>query len=226
MSIFQKRLQNVMAEKGVRAAQIARDLKISTATLSKYLSNPKKEPSLEIMIKLSSYFDVSPEWLYGATDVRKPFKEPKLVEIYEKLSDIGKKEVYDFACYLHEKEQTKEEQCATNECLVLGRTAAGAGCLYEENREYVTVENVPKGADFALRIIGDSMEPKIKDGSIVFVRKQETVENGEIAVVDIGGETVCKKVHYEDGQLELRSLNEKYTPIHPSQARIIGKVIL
>lgn len=72
------------------------------------------------------------------------------------------------------------------------------------------------------------MEPLIKNGSTVWVKKQPVVENGEIAIVEIDGAVTCKKVYKRNGHLELHSINPKYKPmvISKGDVRIIGKVIL
>jgi repressor LexA len=231
VTIFQDRLKELMAEKGIKAADLARAAEISTGTISKYLSDPKKEPSGPYMLKLSKALNVSSEWLYGITDVRKPFYEPPIVDTYERLSEIGKKEVYDFAEYILHKETREKvsyEAETDKEFPLLGLTAAGPGVINgDPSYETITVHSVPKGADYALTVKGDSMEPLIKDGSIIFVRNQPEVENGEIAIVDIDGEITCKKVHLENGTVELRPVNPKYKPMRPdpTKVRIIGKVV-
>ncbi|WP_229408326.1 S24 family peptidase [Limosilactobacillus reuteri] len=56
----------------------------------------------------------------------------------------------------------------------------------------------PKGNLFALRCKGKSMEPTIHDGSIVTIREQPTVEDGEIAaaLVDGDNEATLKRVKH------------------------------
>ena len=231
MANFQERLRCLIEEKNVKSADIARATGISTGAISKYLSDEKKKPIASYVMKIAKFFDVTSEYLYGATDMRNPFYEPSIVDIYEKLSTVGKQEVYDFASYLMQKEMRKtdlhKEGDLAYEFPLLGLTAAGSGILNgDPSFETITIHDVPKEADFALMVKGDSMEPLIKDRSIVFVKQQPVVENGEIAIVDINGEVTCKKVYFSDGVLELRSLNQKYEPMHPTQARIVGKVIL
>jgi len=230
MSSFQERLKNLMGEKSVKAADISRATGISTGAISKYLSDEKKKPIASYVMKIAKFFDVSSEYLYGATDTRNPFYEPSIVDIYERLSTLAKQEVYDFASYLMQKEiksDLRKEEKPFCEMQLLGLTAAGPGVLNgDPTFETITIHDVPRGADFALTVKGDSMEPLIKDHSIVFVKQQPMVENGEIAIIDINGEITCKKVYFSNGVLELRSLNQKYEPMHPTQARIVGKVIL
>lgn len=87
---------------------------------------------------------------------------------------------------------------------------------------------------FALRIRGNSMEPLIRYGEIVIVRKQEEYNDGDIviALVD-GNEGVCKLLEYRDnGGLCLRSLNPEYPPmvftreqIETLPVRIMGRCV-
>ena len=60
---------------------------------------------------------------------------------------------------------------------------------------------------------GDSMYPKIEDGDLIQVRKQDSVDSGKIAVVLIDGEdTVVKKVVYDSNTIQLISINPEYAP--------------
>lgn len=92
-------------------------------------------------------------------------------------------------------------------------------------------ERIPDNADLAIPSLGDSMEPTIKNGGLVFIHEQPTIENGEIAVVEIDGEgTTCKKVYfdYSNKEIILKSINPKYPDRHinSDRIRIIGKVVL
>ena len=89
------------------------------------------------------------------------------------------------------------------------------------------------GEYFALRIKGDSMEPRMFEGDTVIVRHQPSVESGEIAIVAINGdEATCKKVTFTSDGMILNSLNPKYEPrfftnerIQKLPVRILGKVV-
>ena len=104
MSVFHVRLKEIMDAKGVKAADIARGTKISTSAISKYLSNGDKTPIAKNVMLIAKYLDISSEWLYGATDTKKPFYDPSIIDTYEKLSTKGKQEVYNFALFLLQKE--------------------------------------------------------------------------------------------------------------------------
>lgn len=116
---------------------------------------------------------------------------------------------------------------------VLGYITCGEPILADENvTEYREVFNndLPKGNLFFLQAKGDSMEPKIPDGSYVMLRKQPDVESGEIAAVIVNGdnEATLKRVRKLDDTILLEALNEKYAPYiinEKNPALIIGKAV-
>lgn len=64
-----------------------------------------------------------------------------------------------------------------------------------------------------ITVQGDSMSPLIDDGSEILVRKQESVDSGQIGVVLVDGEdAVVKKITYGDDWIELISVNPYYPP--------------
>lgn len=86
-------------------------------------------------------------------------------------------------------------------------------------------------ADFALRMEGDSMaEARIKDGDIVFISKQDTVDDGEIAAVLIADTTTLKRIYHIGEKIQCMAENPKYKPIYFDTAdthtfKILGKAI-
>ena len=113
---------------------------------------------------------------------------------------------------------------------LLGAIAAGQPIEAIENKETIEIQKnllSKSGENFALRVQGDSMiDEGIYDGSIVVVKKQPTVENGEIAVALINGnEVTLKKVYKERGGFRLQPANPNVKPIFTKELIIQGKVI-
>ena len=119
---------------------------------------------------------------------------------------------------------------------VYGTVSAGNGCFAEGNiEEYIDIpESMAKHGDFfGLRVKGDSMEPDIKDGDIVIVKKQDEIPGDGKTVVAIvnGDEGFCKRLaRYAEG-IGLVSNNPNYMPkfysakeIKSLPVRIIGVV--
>lgn len=114
---------------------------------------------------------------------------------------------------------------------LIGTIACGAPVLAEEHiEEYI---NIPKHitADFALTCKGDSMiNARIFDGDVVYIRQQDTVENGEIAAVLIDGEATLKRVQLFEDHISLEPENPQYRPLvywneEMNNVRILGKAV-
>lgn len=114
---------------------------------------------------------------------------------------------------------------------LLGAIACGEPILAQENIEdYVKIPKDMPG-DFALTCKGDSMiNARIFDGDIVYIRQQDTVENGEIAAVLIDNEATLKRVRLFDDHIVLEPENPMYPPKsfwyeEMNSIRILGKAV-
>lgn len=120
---------------------------------------------------------------------------------------------------------------------IYGRVAAGVPLemiddIYDE--EEIHPDMLKGGQEyFGLVIHGDSMEPRMKEGDIVIVRKQEDAETGDTVIVTVNGDdATCKKLKkYRDG-IELIGTNPSFDPIFFSDVeirqkpvKILGKVV-
>jgi len=116
---------------------------------------------------------------------------------------------------------------------ILGTIMCGEPILAEENIEGYREEIAaffPSGELFFLKTKGDSMEPTVPEKSYVLLRKQEDVEDGEIAAVIVNGdnEATLKRVKRQNGIVMLIADNKDYSPIlitPENPARIIGKAV-
>ena len=119
---------------------------------------------------------------------------------------------------------------------VYGEIAAGIPIeAIEDIIDYEEIhdEMAATGDYIALRIKGDSMEPRIKEGDVVIIRRQENVENGEIAAVMVNGDNATlKQIKREDNGLWLISSNQAYPPVFYTRKecenlpiRILGRLV-
>jgi repressor LexA len=117
---------------------------------------------------------------------------------------------------------------------LVGDIAAGGPLLAEENVEdYLEVPELlaAGGADFLLRVKGDSMiQAGVLDGDYVVVRKQQDARNGDIVVALAGedesaDEATVKRFFREDGRVRLQPENDALEPIYARHVQILGKVI-
>lgn len=120
---------------------------------------------------------------------------------------------------------------------VLGNVAAGipiTAITDVEDWEEIPEKLASSGTYFALRIKGQSMEPRICNGDVVIVRQQSDVDTGDVAIVLVNGdEATVKEVKKLDTGIMLIGWNTAvYSPrfysakdIKSLPVKIIGKVV-
>ncbi|MBR1820077.1 MAG: helix-turn-helix domain-containing protein [Clostridia bacterium] len=113
---------------------------------------------------------------------------------------------------------------------LLGAIAAGTPIYAEETLD-TTECDASMHCDFALRVQGDSMiGARIQDGDIVFIRRQDDVDDGQIAAVIVEDEATLKRVYHIKNGLQLLSENPKYPPMvftleDYASIRILGRAV-
>jgi len=136
---------------------------------------------------------------------------------------------------LHSQPSEEPEEELVSKIVIYQRVAAGSGNIFDGNFSYEIVSRpaseIPVHADFGMIISGDSMEPEIIDGDIVWVEKRIQLDNGQIGIFVLNGEAFCKEFRLEPdkNRAYLMSLNSKYKPIQiekDDEFDIIGKVLL
>lgn len=205
--ILRVNLEHYLNVRNLKQADLARGLGVSEATISKWLSG-KSSPRMKKIDDICKILGVKREDLLYEHD----FAEEEPIS----ASNLYTATVKDFP--------------------LLGTIAAGQPIFAEETVPVLVSGAAGIDADFCLKIQGDSMTPKIKDGDIVFIRKQSLVEDGEIAAVLItelyGDTATLKRVYYdkEENKIQLIAENPKYPPLSYSgerlnDIRILGKAV-
>lgn len=164
--------------------------------------NNIKTPRVGVIQKLSDYFGVSKSNIIE--DVN------DIISKYDNVSPISKQKIP-----------------------LLGEIACGKPIYADEHIECYIEAGTNVQADFCLKAKGDSMiGARILDGDIVFIRKQDMVEDGEIAAVIIENEATLKRVYYdkENNLLKLVAENPNvatmvYSGEELNQIHILGKAI-
>ncbi|MBN2849924.1 MAG: LexA repressor, partial [Erysipelotrichaceae bacterium] len=100
-------------------------------------------------------------------------------------------------------------------------------------QEWVDRSEARGGEHFYLEVTGNSMiGARIFPGDLVYVKRQNQIENGQIGVVLVGDEATLKRVYFEGDRMILRAENETYAPmvfskeeIDEKPVRILGRVL-
>lgn len=203
------RIRELRLQKKILQKDMAKELGIPANTFNQY-EKGRREPDLSTLSRIASYLGVSVDYLLGNSDL--PNAAPTLDEL---ISRIGGSEPNDYPVVA-----------------VIGSVRAGyGGIAYEELLGYEMVTSKNTTDCFYLLVKGDSMEPRIHDGDLALVRKQEDVDSGDLAVVILNGyEGTLKKVIKAEGSVILQPFNPDYPPEIISgerlnELRIVGKVI-
>lgn len=199
------RIKNLREELNMTQQELADKLKGAKSTVAMYEKGNRK-PSLEVLVKLSEIFDCSIDYLLGKTDVRKP------------IENINNPKKY----YM---------------CPVYGRISAGQPNWAEEcieGRLPIDIElmNIVNPEEcFFLRVNGESMNKEIQNGAYALIRKTDSVDDGDIAVVLVNGYDATLKVFNRQGNfilLEPMSTDSSFkTQVYgkDTEIKIIGKYI-
>lgn len=196
-----------------RLKQLRKERNINQRELSEYLKvapstismyeNGQREPNFEVLEVLADFFNVDMNYLLGKTD-----KTTKLI--------IDKPQGLKIP--------------------VLGTVAAGIPISAVE--DILDYEEVPQswenqGEFFALKIKGDSMEPRMESDDVVIVKQQPDANSGDTVIVLVNGDdATCKRLQKTDNGIMLVSTNPKYPPmfysnedIQTKPVVILGKVV-
>lgn len=185
VKLYADRLRSLRLQKGLSQDQLASLLKISRSAVGMYETG-QREPDFETGEAIADIFNVDMDYLIGRSDI--PRKGDIIPPGFDPLPLMRK-------------------------VPLIGQIACGEPITAEENiADYVDVP-AQYHCDFCLKCIGDSMiEANINDGDIVYIRKQPTVENGDIAAVRIGDEATLKRVYLDGDCVVLAPANSKYPP--------------
>lgn len=203
-----ERIRALRKEKGLSLEQLAEMIGTSRQTVYRYETGAITNVPHEKIEALARALGTTPSRLMG-WDNEDRLSSLNYIE-GTKLSDITKRRLP-----------------------VLGNVACGEPIFATEETGYYVSVSSDISADFCLTARGDSMiNARIFDGDILFVKQQDSVDDGEIAVVLIEDEATVKRVYFnrEDGILTLMPENPTYKPMRYmgrelDRIRILGKVV-
>ena len=213
------RIRELRNERNLRQADLGKIIRVQPSTISNW-ENEKTEPDYESLVAMAELFDVTTDYLLGVDDSPEKKKAPsvsdeayKLAEDYDVLDVHGQQLLRVVAD--NELRRVNAGQpaapIARNKVIPLlgDRFAAGAG-LPDLNVPWEDYE-VPEEsrAEFAVHIVGDSLEPHLHDGDIGLALKR-VPDVGEVGAFLVDGDFLCKQV-VEDafGNLYLLAVNRK-----------------
>ena len=202
--IFAKNLNFYISKSGKQQNEVAKDLGFPPTTFNTWCMG-KVMPKMGKVQAIADYFDI----------VKSDLLESKEKKEGSKISNIF--------------------PITTHKLPMLGEIACGEPRFTNEDRESYVDAGTDVKADFCLKAKGNSMvNARIHDGDIVFIRRQDIVENGEIAavVVNNDSEATLKRFYYyrERATLILKPENPAYEDLifqneELNRVHVLGKAI-
>lgn len=184
MAEFKDRIEEALNMRDMKPAELSRLTEISEGAISQYRKGIYNATQRNLE-KLANALRVPIPWLMGISDSFS-FDLPGGLTSIENFKKVP----------------------------LIGTIACGTPILAEENIEGYIDAPGHIHADYALTCKGNSMiNAGIKDGDIVYIHKQETVENGQIAAVMVGqDEATLKRFYADNGVVTLNAENPAYPP--------------
>ena len=179
-----ERIKSLREKKGMTQLELAQRLGYKSKSSVTHIENGRDIPRA-MVVTLAEILDTTPAYLMGWED-DKPNAAP-----------LAENKIYQIP--------------------VFSSVSAGFGAYAcSDIIDYMPlfIENSADAPDMlCIKVTGQSMFPKIEDGDIIIVRKQDSVDSGSIAVVLVDNEEgFVKKVVYDQETIELHSINPEYAP--------------
>lgn len=214
-------ISNRRKELGLTLEEVGNAVGVSKSTVKKwetgYISNMRRDR----INALAKILKLNPNVLIDESD-------PPYSQIDQKKKSMLDSVVFQLWDNCHSEELIPKKSIP-----MLGKIACGEPIYADEDFDTFIEVNSDLKADFCLTCSGDSMiNANIFDGDIVFIKKQDIVDDGQIAAVIIEDEATLKRVYYDrkNNRLILQAENPKYSPLiyigeELNNIRILGRAI-
>lgn len=230
------RLQHGYDQKYIFTALNHMGIQTAQPQVSRWENN-RNNPNLEQFLGLCKIYDIhDPYAIFEQCEDKYLSQQQDITKIWGRLNREGQQKLEEYAQLLFESDRYSSQSdniiCFPERTLPLYDIGVSAGTgqfLDSPNYEMISVpDEVPNTATFALRVCGNSMEPTLEDGELIWVHQQPTLENGEIGIFLVNGDAYVKEYRKNAQGVFLISHNRAYSPIQINEyteSRIFGRVV-
>lgn len=199
---FGKQMRLRREELHLSRAALAEELGVSPSAISNY-ENGVSSPKEEVLLRLFDALEIDPNYLY-----RDSFRSGSFV-CSRAEQDLIEKCPLALAARARDGRQPRQrpvhdayragggERAAPHPALPLDRGSGYAAPVPGEDFDYIVDHgDVPPGAEFAVRIRDDSLEPVLHGGSVAYLN-HDPLHAGDVGIFCVGGDMLCKQ-YYRD----------------------------
>lgn len=214
--------ERLLAVNGKTVSDVVKGTGINYSTLSNWKRRNNKLSAKNAQ-KIADFFGVSIDYLMTGEQ-----KDPQ--DVYVSIDDVV--EVNEEG--VRNRMEQYNSRLKHRLIPVFGRVAAGIPLsAIQEILDWEELDDSYHGEFFGLKVVGDSMSPRIEEGDTLIVKSQPDAESGDIVIAQINGDqaTVKKLIKHQNG-ISLVPLNLNYSVLYFSAeeveslpVRIIGKVV-
>ncbi len=211
--MFWEKLNELMNDRGLSVSGLSKAADISYTTIDGWQKSGGDNIKLSSLVRLADFFNVSLDWFADRGSAS--LEDQLLLGHVRKLDGHGRRMVELTVSEELERmreERQRAEAAEPQRFIPHYSTMAAAGFANPiENEDYTYIPvtaDVPPQAQFAVTISGDSMEPYIHDGQVVYcVKDAQGVHPGEIGIFCVDGAYYCKQYVTSGQDAYLVSLN-------------------
>lgn len=198
MAEIKDRILDLRIENSLTQSQMAKIFDVGISTISMW-EQGQRIPRPNTLQEICDYFNVDMDYLMGRSDIKNRYQ-------------AGLK--YDWEDKKEEDSNINMNTVNTDYIMIplYESISAGYGASNSEFIEMIPVFGLKKNGTtyFAVKVEGDSMEPKIPNGSTIIIKKDIQIENGEIGAFNLNDENFVKQKKVVKDRLILHSFNLAY----------------
>lgn len=232
-----KQIKQMREQRHIKVSDFAKQIGVNRMTLHRYETGQTDENmTVDVLDRVAKTLKTTPDMLMG-------WSNRQTANLVYLINQLDQGQIDWLQAEIRNKlDQKVVSMLSTNQIRtahkavidLYGSVSAGTGQLMQDNRpEPHEVQGKIPNHDYAVKVVGDSMEPLFSDGEVIYVREPnldgEEPRVGQIVIASVNGEAFVKKLGLDNDQPILISLNQRYGNITINEwddFRIMGIVVL
>ncbi len=193
-----ERIKQARLSAGLTQKELAERVGVKFSAIHKYESGMVVNLKRETVSALARTLGVRESWLLCLEGEQSAPLPREIDPIYDALNDSGRKELCRYGRYLtgfeeYQAENSQPQITYIRHYLVPAAAGYASPIEGEDYEEIPLPEGAPADADFCIEIRGDSMEPYIRDGERVYVKRSAPIKEFEPGIFFVDGDVFCKQ---------------------------------